>query len=319
MFDLEILEKLGNHHKNLMDIIINSIDKLNTDKEIYELITSYIIKNNLRKAFPIGISINNIVAHDSYHESNIKKLKKGDYIKIDIGLIENGNIIDSARTFVYKEQVTKPITDCEFIVGEIEKYIRKQIELNGYVEIQRISTLTNALIVSKGYNSVGLLGGHTIELGKVHGKHLILNQPLSLLPQSASNLIDSSAKIYNNDMFAIEVYIPEMKSNGQLIQNINIPITHYQLNSIDLLDDKIKLSDKELDLYNKIENETNGLVYEYFIHKKYDEKIINSLVSKNAIIKHYALDYKCNPMIKYVQYEDCFLIKDNKLINLSKK
>ena len=35
----------------------------------------------------------------------------------------------------------------------------------------------------------------------------------------------------------------------------------------------IKLSDKELDLYNKINNETNGLVYEYFIHKKYDEKI----------------------------------------------
>ena len=33
---------------------------------------SFIKKNNLSKAFPIGISINEVIAHDSFHELNLK-------------------------------------------------------------------------------------------------------------------------------------------------------------------------------------------------------------------------------------------------------
>ena len=40
---------------------------------------------------------------------------------------------------------------------------------------------------------------------------------------------------------------------------------------------------------------------------------------KKLIIKHYALDFKSEPKTKFVQYEDCFIIRDNKLINLSKQ
>ena len=66
-----------------------------TQFSIYQHIDNYIQENKLSKAFPIGISINNVVAHDSYHESNLKILCKGDFIKVDVGLIEEGNIIDS--------------------------------------------------------------------------------------------------------------------------------------------------------------------------------------------------------------------------------
>lgn len=318
MFNLEILEKLGNHHKNIMNMIKTDIDKWKTDKDIYEQITKYIIENNLNKAFPIGISINNIVAHDSYHETNIKKLSKGDYIKIDVGLEESGNIIDSARTFIYNESESKPILDSKEIVEQIEKYIQKELDSHGLILIQKISVLTNVLIVSKGYNSVGLLGGHTIEFGKVHGRHLILNQPLNLLPEGASSLIDSKASISNNEMFAIEIYIPEYKCTGELIQNITIPITHYEINDNKELLEQIKLLNKEIEVYNKIKEETKGLVYEYHIHKKYDNKLIKNLIEKKIIIKHYALDYKSVSKVKFVQYEDCFIIKDKKLINLSK-
>lgn len=316
MFNLEILNRLAEHHKCIFQMVKLNLNSWSTDKEIYNNITKYIKNNGLNKAFPIGISINNIVAHDSYHESNIKKLYKGDFVKIDVGLEEQGNIIDSARTFVYQEIETKPIIESKEIVEQIEKYIQKELDLNGKILIQKISVLTNALIVSKGYNSIGLLGGHTIELGKVHGKNLILNQPINLLPESANTFIDVNASITNNEMFAIEVYIPEKKCSGELIQNVQIPITHYELNN---LIDLTSLSNIELEVYEQIKKETKGLVYEYCINKKYPNKIIKSLIEKNVIITHYALDYKSNPKVKFVQYEDCYIILDNKLINLSKK
>ena len=315
MFDLIILEKLGTHHKNIMLMIKNNLNTWKTDKEIYDNITNYINSNNLNKAFPIGISINNIVAHDSYHESNIKKLNKGDYIKIDVGLEESGNIIDSARTFVYKESDSKVIIDSKDIIEKIEQYIQKELDTHGNILIQKISVLTNLLITTKGYNSVGMLGGHTIELGKVHGKKLILNQPLNLLPESAKQFIDSKAVISNGEMFALEIYVPEKKCQGELIQNISLPITHWELNSCI---DNIELNKDELEIYDKIKKNTKGLVYEYFEHKKYPKNIIDKMIEKNIIIKHWALDYKSNVKIKFVQYEDCYIILNNKLICLSR-
>lgn len=153
-FDLAILNKLANSHRELMSLLARSIDSFETNKDIFEYVDNFIQQNHLTKAFVIGISINHIIAHDSYHPANLKKLFPGDFIKIDVGLIEQGNIIDCARTFVYKSSGSKPqcILDSEEICGKIEEYISKQVELTGKVSIQKISALTNALIVTRGYS-----------------------------------------------------------------------------------------------------------------------------------------------------------------------
>jgi len=207
--------------------------------------------NNLSKAFPIGISINHVIAHDSFHESNVVNLKKGDFIKIDVGLIEDGNIIDCARTFVYKSEIPQCIIDCEEIAREVEKFIEKQIDEEGKVPIQKISAITNALICSKGYNALDYLGGHTIELGKVHGQHYILNKPLKLLPKEAIQFINPDAEIGREEMFAIEVYIGEKKDYGNMIKSKTIPITHYQLNDQQEEIAHIKFNSKEKDTIEK--------------------------------------------------------------------
>lgn len=320
-FSLETLEKLGNYHRELMNLIKSSLDSFGTNKDIYDYINNFIKTNNLNKAFPIGISINHIIAHDSYHESNIKNLKKGDFIKIDVGLIERGNIIDSARTFVYKSDINnyKCIDDCKQIALGIEKFIQEQLDNEGKVLIQKISAITNALICSKGYNSLDYLGGHTIEYGKVHGKHYILNKPLKLLPKEASMFIDSNAEIGNDEMFAIEIYIGEKKANGTMIKSSTIPITHYQIN-IENPECFEKLNQDEKEIVNKLLLQSNNLVYEYNLHNDYNPKIIKKLIDSGIIIKHDALEFKSNSKekIKYIQYEDCYLIRDGKLINLSK-
>lgn len=321
-FNLEILNKLGDYHKKLMKELDEQMNTFETNKDIYDYINEYLKLNNLEKAFPIGISINHIIAHDSFHESLIKKLKVGDFIKIDVGLIELGNIIDSARTFVYKSNLPQCIIDCKLIAKSVEETISKDVNEGKPVLIQKISALTNALITAKGYNALDYLGGHTIEYGKVHGSHYILNKPLKLLPKEAQLFIDPTAKIGEGEMFAIEIYIGEKKSNGTMIKSSTIPITHYQVNDeINEINDKKlkKLKPNEIDVFIKIKNETKGLAYEYNIHSLYDKKIINTLIDNKYIIKHEPLEFQSNSKekIKYIQYEDCFIIKDNQLINLS--
>jgi methionine aminopeptidase len=324
-FNLIILKKLAEHHKQLMRMIAEKFADLNSsfnsDKDIYDFITGYYNKNNLVKAFPVGISINQVVAHNSYHPMNLTKLKPNDIVKIDFGFIEHGNIIDSARTFVYKPENStikiKAIDDAKIITKKIEDYIRKEIESKGSVNVQKISILTNALIVQCGYDSLGLIGGHSIEYNKVHGKKLILNKPLNLLPETAKNFIDKDWTLGNNEMFAIEIYLPEIKASGELIQSTTIPITHYELNQIEP-NNLTPQEPQELTIYESLKNITKGLAYEHFIHDQFDKKIINELVRKNFIIKHFALEFKSNDKnkkIKYIQYEDCFLIQNNQVIN----
>jgi methionyl aminopeptidase len=319
-FDLDILIKLGNYHKKLMKQLEDLIDKFETDKDIYEYVNKYLKQNNLSKAFPIGISINHIIAHDSFYEFDIKRLKKGDFIKIDVGIIELGNIIDSARTFVYKSKVPQCIIDCKIIANFIEESISKDVIENKPILIQKISALTNALITMKGYHALDYLGGHTIEYGKVHGKHLILNKPLKLLPKEAEMFIDPNATIGEGEMFAIEIYIGEKKSSGNMIKSSTINITHYQINNQMDLDKISKLKSDEKEVFDKIKKDTNNLVYDYTEHSKYYSKIITKLINYNYIIKHEALEFKSDTKekIKYIQYEDCFIIFNNQLYNLTK-
>jgi len=319
-FDLVILNKLGQYHKKLMCELEESIDKFETNKDIYYYIDDYLKQNNLKKAFPIGISINQVIAHDSFHELNEKKLKKGDFIKIDVGLIELGNIIDSARTFIYKSEIIhKSILDCKMIANSIEESISKDVIEGKPILIQKISALTNALITMRGYVALDFLGGHTIEFNKVHGKHYILNKPLKLLPPESLMFIDPNAIIREGEMFAIEIYIGEKKSDGMMIKSTTIPITHFQINQDIMIDEIKKLRFDEKKIFEDIKKNTDGIVYEWWEHKKYDSRIIKKLIDTNYIIKHEALEFKSNSkeIIKYVQYEDCFIIKDNQLINLS--
>lgn len=317
-FNLEKLVYLANHHKTLILNVKTKLEnqEIKNNKELYLYMTDYYKNNNLNKAFPIGISINNIIAHDSYHPEHIVIFKKGDYIKVDFGLEEDGNIIDAARTFIYgTSEISKSISDCKEIVEDIEKYINNELEKNKKILVQKISILTNLKIISKGYNTLDFLGGHNIEKGCVHGKKLILNKPLNLLPEECSKFIDKNAELTEGEMFAIEIYIPNIKSSGNMVQNVKFPVTHFETDR----DFKLNLLNvKERQIFQELKDKTKCLPYEYHIHEGFDKKIIKSLINKQAIVSHLPLEWIDNlNEIKYVQYEDCYLIKDNKIINLT--
>lgn len=338
-FNLDILTKLGTHHKKIMDLVKSNINSMNTNKELYNFVNNYLIEHSINKAFPIGISINEIIAHDSYHKDNKIKFNDGDLIKVDIGLEEDGNIIDSARTFIYmstapasknttspnahKEDI-KAIEICREIVKNVEIFIRNEYANNKKINIQKISSEIYNNITANGYHALDFLGGHTIEHGKVHGKKLILNKPLTHLPEQCKSFINPNDELVEGEMFAIEVFIPNKKTNGYMMQNDKLLITHYELNDI-LIEieggiDKAELRDQERGVLKDIAIITKGLPYEYRIHDKYDKYIIKSLITKGYIKKHLPLQWvdRDKKNIKYIHYEDCFIIDPvNGIVNLN--
>jgi len=325
-FDKNTLLRLGEEHKKLMSLINDNINSMKSDKELYKFIDAYLASNNLNRAFPIGISINSIIAHDSYHKDNKRYFKEGDLIKVDIGLEECGNIIDSARTYEYVSNVSKEaIEDCKEIVRLTEEFISKEYKKNNKIKVQAISTVIYCHIVKKGYHALDFLGGHNIEYGRVHGKKLILNKPLTHLPPACQNFVNKTDELGEGEMFAIEVFIPDNKNinkidiNGKMIQNITLPITHYELDR-DTINDVDSLTDEEKEVLKELEERTKLLPYEYITHEKYDKYIIKSLIEKEKIIKHLPLEWidKEKRDIKYIQYEDCFLIEKEEILNLSK-
>jgi methionine aminopeptidase len=321
-FDRTILLRLGEEHKKLMCLIKDNINSMKSDKELYKFIDAYLTSNNLNKAFPIGISINSIIAHDSYHKDNKRYFKEGDLIKVDIGLEECGNIIDSARTYEYISNTSKEaIEDCKEIVRLTEEFIRKEYKKNNKIKVQAISTVIYCHIGKRGYLALDYLGGHNIEYGRVHGKKLILNKPLTHLPTGCQNYVNKTDELSEGEMFAIEVFIPNMKNlkNGNMIQNINLPITHYEIDR-DKINDVDRLPEREREVLKELEIITKLLPYEYILHEKYDKYIIKSLIEKEKIIKHLPLEWidKEKKDIKYIQYEDCFLIEKEEILNLSK-
>ena len=347
-FSLDILTKLGTHHKKIMEMVRSNINSMNTNKELYNFVNNYLTEHSINKAFPIGISINEIIAHDSYHKDNKIKFNDGDLIKVDIGMEEDGNIIDSARTFIYtpptspalttpiapiapiapkddrayKEEDIKAIGVCREIVKNVETFIRNEYATNKKINIQKISNEIYNNIIANGYHALDFLGGHTIEHGKVHGKKLILNKPLTHLPEQCKSFINPNDELVEGEMFAIEVFIPNKKTNGYMMQNDKLLITHYELND-ELVAGGSGLgsgAEGERDVLKDIATTTKGLPYEYSVHDKYDKYIIKSLITKGYIKKHLPLQWvdRDKKKIKYIHYEDCFIIDPDKgIVNLS--
>ncbi len=103
-----------------------------------------------------------------------------------------------------------------------------------------------------------------------------------------------------------------------MMQNDKLLITHYELND-DLIEIEGGIEGKG-DVLKDIATITKKLPYEYRIHDKYDKYIIKSLITKGYIKKHLPLQWvdKDKKNIKYIHYEDCFIIDPVKgIVNLS--
>ncbi len=143
--------------------------------KIHELIDlQTVINPNIGIAFPPGISIGKIAAHDSAYLSDGRTIKKDDIVKIDIGIHCSGYIIDCAKTFDLGKKNNSLVEATRLATSTAIK------EIGPDQNIADISALIQETICSfDGVVPVRGLGGHNIRPYIIHAGKLIPCVPSS--------------------------------------------------------------------------------------------------------------------------------------------
>jgi methionyl aminopeptidase len=314
-------------HKNVSKKVYEYVKIGSSVKEIIDFIEKNIKEetkyDNLDPlkcgiGFPIGIGINNCVAHytlnyEDYNDNinNEKIITKNDIIKIDYGVHFNGMIIDSAFTLCFDEKynefinLSKEITNfaikncgVDAILGEVgektEEFI-KSCELT-------IDNKTYNINIMKD------LSGHMIKPFEIHaGKavpNIKINYPMRML---------------EDEFYAIEPFI----TTGNGISILKEPKSHYMINK-----NNIKLKKEDMYVYSLIKNNYKTMPFcqkwlGELMEKTYDisntfniNSTLNKLEYKN-IIKSYPPIYDIEG--SYVaQHEHTIYITSKGVLNMTK-
>ena len=157
-------------------------------------------------AFPVGVSVNNICAHDTCLDKNDKRVFNldKDLIKIDFGVHIDGIIIDNAFTYTRNPEFSLLVKASEEMVKTIISSVKKD------VKITRLQSLADETLANFNtehdteFVAISSLAGHQIERYKIHAneKQLIY----------ANNLVsgNSQERIKGDSFYAIEFFV----SNG---------------------------------------------------------------------------------------------------------
>jgi len=176
--------------------------------------------DNTGIAFPIGFSVNNICAHDSSYQSDNRVLKKGDILKVDIGVHSNGYIIDSATTHVIDTPFEQLDDNTQNLIKSTREATNIAIKNSGVdARIYEISELIYETITSyDGIQPIYALGGHNIKQYQIHAGKLILCKP---------HEIQKDMKMLEGEIYAVETFASNRTGNIKELKDNKDTITHY--------------------------------------------------------------------------------------------
>ncbi len=131
-------------------------------KEVAEDIENY-IKERANLAFPVNISVNSVAAHYTPSINDKNFFKKGDVVKLDVGVHIDGYIGDTAGTIeIGKNAYKNLIKSAEEALKEAIKIIRDGIK------IEDIGKKIEECLNKHGYKPIRNLHGHSLERYKLH-------------------------------------------------------------------------------------------------------------------------------------------------------
>ncbi len=164
--------------------------------EIAEYVESRIEALGAKPAFPCNISLNEIASHYT-PEDDAARFKKGDVVKIDIGVHIEGYIADTAATIeVGTKNHTRLILACE---EALEKAIAS---VTDGAQTGSVGKIIEETIKKHGFNPVRDLTGHSLERYNLHAGVTIPNYRSFF-----------SHKIKKDMVFAIEPFATYGKGN----------------------------------------------------------------------------------------------------------
>ncbi len=288
-------------HKNVSKKVYEYVKPGLSIKEIIDFIECDIKEetkyNNLEPlkcgiGFPIGIGINNCVAHYTlnyedcnFDNNNNKIINKNDIIKIDYGVHYNGMIIDSAFTMYFDEKynefinLSKEATDfaikqcgVDAILGEIGSSIEEFIKSH------------ELIIDGKTYNINVMkdLSGHMIKPFEIHAGKAVPNVKIKY-----------PLRMNENEFYAIEPFI----TTGNGVSILKEPKSHYMLNK-DCGNINIKLKKDDEYLLALIKNNYSTMPF----CQKWLSEIVYSINNKNQ--NENKIDYNITQILNKLEYKN---------------
>lgn len=212
-------------------------------------------------AFPVGVNINNVVAHDSKTVTvngvvDDRKFFRGDVVKVDIGVHVNGRIIDSAFTHIITD--APGVHDKDNIYNSVLEASRESvftaIKMAGPDQrLDEISESIDEIIqaheIDMGGNAIPIksvegIGGHNIKSYQIHGGKLVLSKP--------NYEIQGDQKMEEDEIYAIETYATT--GFGVMTQNSEMNrCTHYMEQNHDDIEANRAITKKDKKFFRQTE------------------------------------------------------------------
>jgi methionyl aminopeptidase len=138
--------------------------------DIADKIEAKIISLGGKPGFPCDVSVNYIAAHDCPLFNDERVIKKGDLVKLDIGVHVDGAVTDTAVTVEAGTNKNKKLIEAG------EKALDEAIKLaKPGVKVNEIGKKIQEVIQSYGFSPIVNLSGHGVGEYEVHTKPTIPN------------------------------------------------------------------------------------------------------------------------------------------------
>jgi methionyl aminopeptidase len=142
---------------------------------LYDLgtaIDKFVQEQGVRSAWPTCLSINHEAAHNTYSKEEDYLLKEEDVLKVDVGVMIDGYISDSAQTIIFDNKHEKLKEASLQALIKSKKFLEKNYKT---AKISDVGKIIEETINDYGYKPISNLSGHFLGKNKTHNYPSIPN------------------------------------------------------------------------------------------------------------------------------------------------
>jgi len=243
----------------------NLIKEKKSILRVTEKIEKYVFDNGGKLAFPTNLAINNVGAHWTPSSKTTDKFKKGDLVKLDVGVHIDGYIGDNALT------VEIGTNNYNKMIDTSREALNAAIEVAGPgINVGMIGYAVQTTIENRGYKPIANLTGHGIKRYNLHSGISIPN-----VKENGGSILKAG------DIIAIEPFVTDGAGRVGGKRNSNI----YHVRQIRNIKDE-----KAAKMIDEIQHRYKGLPFaERWLHQIQDEHTTSSLTKlmRAGIISYY--------------------------------
>jgi methionyl aminopeptidase len=189
-------------------------------------IENRIKKNGASLAFPVNIALNTLAAHYSPRHDDQSIFRKGDIVKLDVGVHINGYIADTAITIELETHIY------DTMIQASSEALTKAISiLNVETPLSEVGKTIENTIISYGYKPIHNLMGHGLN-------RYVLHSGLSIPNVGA---LGGKTKLKDGDVVAIEPFATNGTGYVTSGEGSNIYLCNDSLKAKFIRDSKIKI------------------------------------------------------------------------------